>query len=98
MSLVLDGPRGTVTVPDSTLSALVTRAAEQVDSARVRRRRRVEVELADVRAQVTIELVARYGTVLPELARAVQQEVRGALETMCGVEVAAVDVAVEEVE
>jgi uncharacterized alkaline shock family protein YloU len=98
MSFVADGPRGTVTIPDATLSALITRAAELVDGARVRRRRRVEVELANARAHVTIELAARYGTVLPELARAVQQEVRDALETMCGVEVAAVDVAVEEVE
>jgi uncharacterized alkaline shock family protein YloU len=36
--------------------------------------------------------------VLPELARAVQERVADALHTACGLEVARVDVAVEEVE
>ena len=45
-----------------------------------------------------LELSARYGTVLPELARDVQQHVTDALATMCRVEVQAVDVSVEEIE
>jgi uncharacterized alkaline shock family protein YloU len=98
MSLVLEGERGTVSVPDAALAALVARAAEGVPGARIRRRRHVEVAITDGHAHVTLELAARYGTVLPELARAVQHEVRGALEEMCGVEVTAVDIAIEEVE
>ena len=98
MTLVLEGERGTVTIPEATLSALVTRAAELVPGARVRRRRHVEVSITDRHVRVTLELAARYGTVLPELALAVQQEVRAALEAMCGVGVTAVDVAIEEVE
>lgn len=99
MSFVVDGERGTITVPAATLAALVTSAVERVDGARVRRRRRhVEVEIAGGRARVSLELVARYGEILPELARQVQEEVTDALTTMCGVVVDAVDVEVEEVE
>ena len=90
---------GTITVPDSTLTALVTRAAERVDGARVRRgRRRVDVAVSVNRARITLDLVARYGEVLPEVARSVQEEVTDALTRMCGVVVDAVDVEVEEVE
>jgi hypothetical protein len=98
MSLLLEGDHGTLSVPDATLSAIVTRAAEGVPGARIRRRRHVDVAFADGHAHVTLELAARYGTVLPELARSVQQEVRAAVESMCGVEVTAVDVAIEEVQ
>jgi uncharacterized alkaline shock family protein YloU len=49
-------------------------------------------------ARVRLELVACYGVVLPAVAREVQAKVSEALATMCEVPVAAVDVAVEEVE
>jgi uncharacterized alkaline shock family protein YloU len=45
---------------------------------------------------VSLELAARYGVALPDLARAVQESVAAALETMCGVEVETIDVSVEE--
>ena len=48
--------------------------------------------------RATLELVARYGDVLPLLARQVQEEVTDVLTTMCGVVVEAVDVEVEEIE
>ena len=38
-----------------------------------------------------------YGAVLPDVARAVQEEVASALATMCAVEVDGVDVFVEEI-
>jgi uncharacterized alkaline shock family protein YloU len=99
VSVVVAGEHGTITVPAATLVALVVRAAERVDGARVRRgRRHVEVSISDGRAQVALDVVARYGTILPELARNVQEEVTDALATMCGVIVDAVDVEVEEVE
>jgi uncharacterized alkaline shock family protein YloU len=47
---------------------------------------------------VRLELSAKYGVVLPQLAREVQERVAAALESMCGVEVDAVDVSVEAVE
>jgi uncharacterized alkaline shock family protein YloU len=98
MSYVVDGERGSITVTPAALAGLVMDAAAAVDGAEVRRgRRRLEVDVADGRARVRIELSARYGVVLPELARTVQEHVAAALSSMCRVEVDAVDVSVEEV-
>jgi uncharacterized alkaline shock family protein YloU len=94
--LALDEPGGTISVPAATLARLVVSAAELVDGARVRRPRRVELALADGGAAVSLQLAARYGTVLPELAEAVQASVSRTLAQMCGVEVRSVDVSVEE--
>jgi hypothetical protein len=95
--LVLTKPEGTIAVPAATLARIVVRAAERADGARVRRPRRgVDVDVSGGTATVTLRLAARYGTVLPELAETVQQEVAGALEQMCGLEIRTVDVAIEE--
>jgi uncharacterized alkaline shock family protein YloU len=99
MSYVLDHTRGSITVTPAALAELVVRAAESLDGAEVRRgRRRLEVEVADGRAHVRLELSARYGIVLPHLAREVQERVAAALTSMCGVEVDGIDVSVEAVE
>ena len=47
---------------------------------------------------MALELRVRYGLVLPELARSVQERVAEALTRMCVVEVEAVDVVVEELD
>ncbi len=99
MSFVLDEPQGTITVTPSALAGLVARAAEAIEGAHVRRgRRRLDVDVANGSARVRLELTARYGVVLPELARDVQERVAEALATMCRVQVEAVDVSVEEVQ
>jgi uncharacterized alkaline shock family protein YloU len=99
VTLVLEGPHGTVTVPAPTLTSLVVQATESVDGVRIRRaRRHVDVALIDGRARVSLEVVARYGEVLPELARSVQERVTDALTTMCGVIVESVDVEMAEIE
>ena len=99
MSYVVPGDRGSITVTASALNELVLQAAESVEGAEVRRgRRRFEVDVADGHAGVRLELTARYGIVLPELARQVQERVADSLAAMCGVEVDAVDVSVEAVE
>jgi uncharacterized alkaline shock family protein YloU len=99
MTLVLEGPYGTVTVPAPTLTSLVVQATESVDGIRIRRaRRHVEVALIDGHARVSLEVVARYGEVLPELARSVQERVTDALTTMCGVIVESVDIEMGEIE
>ena len=96
---VIRGEQGSITVAPAALTQLVVEAAESVDGARVRRPRRgLELELADGHARVEIELAARLGAVLPELARGVQERVREALTTMCGVEVDTVDVSIEEID
>jgi uncharacterized alkaline shock family protein YloU len=97
MSHVVRSEVGTITVPDSVLAQIVRRAAEQVEGARVRRPRRgLEVELEGGRATVSLELAARYGAVLPDLAQQVQERVADSLATMCGLDVQRVDLAIEE--
>ena len=99
MSLVVSEPAGTITVTPPALAGLVIQAAESVDGVQVRRgRRRLEVDVALGEANVRLELTARYGLVLPEAAREVQQRVADALATMCAVRIGSVDISVEEVE
>ena len=80
-----------LTITDAALAQIVVGAAEQVDGARVRRRRGVEPQ----DGRVSLSLAARYGTVLPQLARDVQARVADALEEMCDLRVS-VDVSIEE--
>jgi uncharacterized alkaline shock family protein YloU len=88
-----------VNVTDSVVTQIVVRAAETVDGARVRRpRRNVAVELDDGEARVELELAVSFGKVLPDVARDVQERVAAALGSMCGVDVTAVDVSVEELD
>ena len=87
---------GSVRVSEAALVQLVEGAVSAVDGARLRRRRRLSVELADGPARADLEISAAYGSVLPEVARSVQEHVTDALTQMCGVEVTAVDVAVVE--
>jgi uncharacterized alkaline shock family protein YloU len=87
---------GSVRVSEAALVELVNGAVAEVEGARLRRRRRLSLELADGRARAELEITAAYGSVLPEVARAVQEHVAGAFTRMCGVEVDAVDVAVVE--
>jgi len=99
MSLVVSEPAGTITVTSPALAGLVIQAAESVDGVQVRRgRRRLDVDVALGESTVRLELTARYGVVLPEAAREVQQRVADALATMCAVRIGSVDVSVEEVE
>ena len=73
-------------------------AAEAAGGARVRRPRRLGLEIEDGGARVELELAVGYGRVLPEVARDVQLRVGEALRRMCGLEVRAVDVSVEELD
>jgi uncharacterized alkaline shock family protein YloU len=86
MSHVIDG----ITITDGALAQIVSTAAEQVDGVRVRRR---GVAFEDGR--VSVSLAARYGTVLPQVAREVQERIAGALSSMCELQVR-VDVSVDE--
>ena len=94
-SHVIRADGGAITVPGAVLETVARRAAETVADARVRRRG-LEVEIEGGRARVTLELTVRYGAVLPDVARAVQERVAGELERMCGLEPASIDVLVEE--
>jgi uncharacterized alkaline shock family protein YloU len=96
---VLREDGGSIEVTAGALAQIVQRAVESVDGARVRRPRRgLDLRLADGRARVDLELAVRYGIVLPDLARDVQERVTEALSTMVELEVEAVDVSIEELE
>ena len=96
--LVFRSGAGSVTVTAAALSRLVARAVSSVDGARLRRPRRgLEIQHADGRASVTLELSVRHGAAMPELARAVQERVAEALAQTGGLEVERVDVEIEEV-
>jgi uncharacterized alkaline shock family protein YloU len=83
-----------IELSDGAFGALVVRAAEGVDGVRVRRPRKIALD-GD---RLELALAARLGLVLPDVARDVQARVHEAVETMCGIALAAVDVTVEEVD
>jgi uncharacterized alkaline shock family protein YloU len=87
---------GSVRVSEAALVQLVDRAVSAVAGARLRKRRRLSLELVDGHARAELEISAAFGSVLPEVARAVQEQVAGAFTRICGVEVDTVDVAVVE--
>ena len=92
------GPQGEIRIEGDTLSALVITAAELVPGARVHRPRRgLDVSVTDGTAKVELELAARYGTVLPSVAREVQVHVAAALLRSAGL-AAQVDVSIEELD
>jgi uncharacterized alkaline shock family protein YloU len=96
---VIPGAQGEVRIEGDALAELVIAAAERVDGARARRPRRgVDVSVADGTVRVELDLAARYGAVLPELARAVQESVTTALRDSAGLTVERVDVAIEELD
>jgi len=99
MTYVLHENAGAITVADAALTQIVVQAVESVDGARIRRtRRKLELEIDGSRAHVELELAVAYGKVLPDVARDVQEQVTDALTQMCGLDVAAVDVTVEELD
>ena len=87
---------GSVRVSEAALVQLVDGAVSAVEGARLRRRRKLSLELVDGHARADLEIAVAYGSILPEVARAVQESVGEALARTCGVEVDAVDVAVVE--
>ena len=90
---------GEVRIEGDALAGLVVSSAERVDGARIRRPRRgLDVTVTGGSVRVELELSARYGTVLPELARAVQAGVTEALRNSTVLTVERVDVAIEELE
>jgi uncharacterized alkaline shock family protein YloU len=99
MTYVIRDDRDSITVVDAAMTQIVVQAAEAVDGARVRRaRRKLGLEIEGARAHVELELAVAYGKVIPDVARSVQKRVSDALTGMCGLDVAAVDVTVEELD
>jgi uncharacterized alkaline shock family protein YloU len=96
---VIQDEAGTIEISPGALTQLVVQAAESVDGARVRRPRRgLEIAVGDGRVRVELELAARFGVVLPDLARDVQEQVAAALNGMCGLSVDGIDISIEELD
>ena len=96
---VIPGAQGEVRIEGDALAGLVLSAAELVDGARARRPRRgLDISVHDGSVKVELELAARYGLVLPELARAVQASVADALRSSAGLRVERVDVSIDELD
>jgi len=94
----IPGPHGPIRIEGDALSALVITTAELVDGARIRRpRRALDLVVSDGSARIELELAARYGTVLPSVARQVQDSVAAAMRRSAGL-TAAVDVTIEELD
>ena len=97
MSRVLvSGDGGSVRVSEAALVQLVDGAVSSVDGARLQKRRRLSLDLADGRARAGVDVAVAYGLVLPDVARAVQEKVADALARTCDVEMDGVDVTVVE--
>jgi uncharacterized alkaline shock family protein YloU len=95
----IDGPHGSIRIEGDALAGLVITAAELNVGARVRRpRRSLDISVDEGSVRVALELAAPYGTVLPNLARAVQAGVAGALGSSTGLTVERVDVSIEELD
>jgi len=96
---VIRGRQGEVRIEGDALAGLVLAAAALVDGARARRPRRgLDISVVDGTVAVELELAARYGSVLPELARAVQERVTEVLRSSAGLTVERVDVSIEELD
>jgi uncharacterized alkaline shock family protein YloU len=100
MTHVVRTDDGAITVTDAALTQIVVQAAETVEGARVRRRplRKLPLDIDGNSARVDLGLAVAYGRVLPDVVREVQAHVTDALTRMCGLDVTAVDVTVEELE
>jgi uncharacterized alkaline shock family protein YloU len=96
---VAKSAHGEIRIAGDALAGLVVTAAERVDGARVRRPRRgLDITVSNGSVRVELELAARYGAVLPELARAVQAGVTDALRRSTALAVERVDVSIEELD
>ena len=96
---VVKSAHGEIRIEGDALARLVVTAAERIDGARVRRPRRgLDVTVTEGSVRVELEVTARYGAILPELARAVQVGVTDALQASTPLAVERVDVSVEELE
>lgn len=93
------GPHGPIRIEGDALAALVVTAAELTEGARVRRPRRgLDLTIVDGAIAVEVEIAARFGSVLPNLARNVQLTISAALGASTGLPVERVDVSIEELD
>ncbi len=90
---------GNIHISEEVLAAISAAAALEVEGVgslasqgRKGLSRDIRVKLEEDKVQVDLSVLMTYGATIPEMGRAVQDAVRNAIESMTGLEVAAVNV------
>ncbi len=109
---LLTGERGTTQIADSVVAAVVRRAAVRVAGVhsvgaaggldavvgRLAGQAGVEVEVEGHRVTAALAIVVLYGYAIPEVVKAVRERVVEAVEQIAGLEAAAIDITVVDVD
>ena len=92
---------GNIHISEEVLAAISAAAALEVEGVssltnpgRKNAAKGVHIKLEEAQVVVTMSVLMAYGHTIPEMGRAVQEAVKTAIESMTGLEVAAVNVSV----
>ena len=66
--------------------------------AKVSNHKPVEVEITDDVAQITIHMIVKYGTKVPDISEDIQKNVKACVQNMTGITVSKVNIVVEGIE
>ena len=80
---------GNIHISEEVLAAISAAAALEVEGVKG-----IHIKLEEEQVVVTMSVLMAYGHTIPEMGRAVQEAVKNAIESMSGLEVAAVNVSV----
>jgi uncharacterized alkaline shock family protein YloU len=97
---LLRGPRGTTRIADRVVAKLIARLVLDLPSVHSlgRTGRVIDVEITGVEVTVDLRLVVLYGRRIPDVAATVRAAVIRRVESLTGLEVREVNIAVESVE
>ena len=96
-----EGELGSVSISEEVLAAISAAAALEVEGvssltnpSKKNATRGIHIKLEEEKVVVTMSVLMTYGHTIPEMGKAVQEAVKNAIESMSGLEVAAVNVSV----
>ncbi len=97
---LLHGPNGTTRIADRVVAKLIARLVLDLPNVRSlgHTGRAIDVEITGLEATVDLRLVVSYGQRIPDVAATVRAAVIRRVEALTGLEVRAVNIAVESVE
>lgn len=92
---------GNIHISEEVLAAISAAAALEVEGvssltnpSKKNSTRGIHVKLEEEKAVITMSVLMTYGHTIPEVGKAVQEAVKNAIESMSGLEVAAVNISV----
>lgn len=92
---------GNIHISEEVLAAISAAAALEVEGVssltnpgKKNAAKRIHIKLEEEKAVVSLSVLMTYGHTIPEMGKAVQEAVKNAIESMTGLEVAAVNVSV----